>query len=285
MAEGLDMPNGVAVRNQSLYVAENSRLIRFEHAVKDPGSISDYDVVYDGFPKDEVHGWKFIRFGPDGRLYIPVGAPCNICRRKNEVYASILSFDIDLKEYEVYAHGVRNTVGFDFNPETGNLWFTDNGRDWLGDDLPPDELNTAPSKGLDFGYPYCHGKDVVDPEYGRGSGCDGFTPPVLELGPHVAALGMRFYKAAMFPNDYFGDVFIAEHGSWNRKDKIGYRVTHVSFNADGSPSAYEPFLTGFLDEKGEVKGRPVDIEVLDDGSMLVSDDRGGVIYRISWERR
>lgn len=182
---------------------------------------------------------------------------------------------------ESFAHGVRNTVGFTWHPETGHMWFTDNGRDMLGDNLPPDELNVADKPGKHFGYPFCHGGDIPDPEFGEGRRCEDFVPPVQKLGPHVAALGLEFYEGDMFPAEYQGRLFIAEHGSWNRSKKIGYRVMMVTLE-DGLPSAYEPFAEGWL-QREEVSGRPVDIAVLSDGSMLVSDDQGGRIFRIYYE--
>jgi len=280
IASGLRSPNGVAVRDGDLYVAEIHRVLRFDDVV---GRLDDPPapvVVRDDFPTDAHHGWKFIRFGPDGKLYVPVGAPCNVCLEDDPIFASIMRMAADGTGREIFAHGVRNTVGFDWHPETGELWFTDNGRDWLGDDLPPDELNRAPEAGLHFGFPFCHGGDLTDPELGHRRPCSEFVPPVAKLGPHVAALGMRFYTGAMFPEEYRGDILIAEHGSWNRSTKIGYRVTRIRLDGD-RVVAYQPFLEGWLDD-GEVWGRPVDVQVLDDGSLLVSDDHAGAIYRVTW---
>lgn len=281
VARGLNMPNGVAFRDGSLYVAEVHRVLRFdsiEARLSDPpGPV----IVRDDFPTDQHHGWKFIRFGPDGRLYVPIGAPCNICESADPRYASITRMNRDGSVFEVFASGIRNTVGFDWNPANGDLWFTDNGRDWLGDDLPPDELNRAPQKGMHFGYPYCHGNGISDPEYGAGHDCtEDFTRPARELGPHVAALGMRFYTGSMFPGEYRNQIFIAEHGSWNRSTPIGYRVMLVRLDGDNAPS-YEPFATGWLQD-GEVWGRPVDVQVMPDGSLLVSDDFNDAIYRITY---
>ena len=277
---GLEMPNGVAWRDGSLYVAENSRILRYDGI---DGRIDDPPepvVVHDGYPTDDHHGWKFIAFGPDGRLYVPVGAPCNVCESP-QIYASITRIDPDGSNREIIAHGVRNTVGFDWHPETGELWFTDNGRDRMGDNLPPDELNRLSEVGQHFGFPYCHGRDVLDPQFGAGRSCDEFTPPEAELGPHVAALGMRFYTGEMFPESYVGDIFIAEHGSWNRSEKIGYRVVLVEVENNRAIS-YTPFARGWL--QGETAwGRPVDVQIMPDGSMLVSDDAKGAIYRIVHE--
>lgn len=280
LAEGLSMPNGVAFRDGALYVAEVHRILRFdaidEHLEDPPEPV----VVRDDYPRDRHHGWKFIAFGPDGWLYVPVGAPCNICESA-EIYASITRLKPDGSERQIFASGVRNTVGFDWNPKTGALWFTDNGRDWLGDERPPDELNRAPEAGLHFGYPYCHGGTIEDPDLGAGKGCDAYVPPAQPLDPHVAALGMRFYDGAMFPDEYANQIFIAEHGSWNRTTPIGYRLSLVR-HTGGKATAYETFAEGWL-EGEESWGRPVDLLVLPDGSMLVSDDKAGVIYRITYE--
>lgn len=281
IAERLRMPNGVAFRDGDLYVAEVSKVWRYEDIethLRNPGEPT---LINNSFPTDAHHGWKFIRFGPDGMLYVPVGAPCNICEPEKEIYASITRMQPDGSGLEIFAHGVRNTVGFDWHPETGELWFTDNGRDRMGDNLPPDELNRAPQKGMNFGYPYCHGKNISDPEFGDKHACDEFTPPEQELGPHVAALGMRFYTGDMFPKQYHNQIFIAEHGSWNRSSKIGYRVTLVRLE-NNRPVSYEVFAEGWL--QGESAwGRPVDVQVMPDGALLVSDDKAGAIYRISYE--
>jgi len=282
IAEGLDTPNGVAFRDGDLYVAEVSRILRFddiESRIDDP---PDPEVFHDGFPTDRHHGWKFIAFGPDGRLYVPVGAPGNNILRDDPVYSSITRVSPDGSSREIFAHGVRNTVGFDFHPETGELWFTDNGRDWMGDDEPPDELNRAPEKGLHFGFPFRHGNGIEDPDYGDEAGGRAFTKPEILLGAHVAALGMRFYDAAAFPEEYRGAIFIAEHGSWNRTEFAGYRVTVVRIE-NGRAKSYEPFATGWL-VGGRAWGRPVDVLVHADGSLLVSDDRAGAIYRIARRR-
>lgn len=281
IADGLRMPNGVAVRDGALYVAEVSRVLRFDDIEDRLANPPEPVVVNDGFPDDRHHGWKFIRFAPDGMLYVPVGAPCNVCESDDERYASIMRMHPDGRGLEVYAHGVRNTVGFDWHPDTGVLWFTDNGRDWMGDNRPPDELNVAPRPGMHFGFPHVHGADIVDPLFGQGRSPDEFTPPVQALGPHVAALGMRFYTGVTFPERYHGQVFIAEHGSWNRTVPIGYRVTLVPLE-DGEVAGYEVFAEGWLQD-GEAWGRPVDVEVMPDGALLVSDDHAGAIYRISYQ--
>ncbi len=275
--EGRDSPNGVAFRDGALYVAEISRILRYdgiEERLEDP---PEPVVLNDGFPSDRHHGWKFIRFGPDGLLYVPVGGPCNVCEG-DDPYASITRMRADGSGLEIFARGVRNSVGFDWHPQTGELWFTDNGRDLMGDDVPPDELNHAPQAGQHFGFPYCHGGDIPDPRFGAGRDCGEFVPPAQNLGPHVAALGMRFYTGAMFPQEYRGQILIAEHGSWNRSEKIGYRVVLVRLE-DNQALSYEVFAEGWL-EGQEAWGRPVDVLVLPDGSLLVSDDQAGAIYRI-----
>jgi glucose/arabinose dehydrogenase len=283
VASGLDSPNGVAFRNGSLYVAEISRVLRFdniEELLKNP---SPPTVVNASFPDKSHHGWKFIRFGPDGRLYVPVGAPCNVCEEKDPRFATIMRMDADGRRLEIFAHGVRNTVGFDWHPRTGELWFTDNGRDWLGDDLPPDELNRAPRAGLHFGFPYWHGGSVRDPGFDAKRPKEAFVAPEVELGAHVAPLGMRFYTGAMFPEEYREQIFIAEHGSWNRREPAGYRITLVRL-AGNRPVSVETFASGWL-KGGKVWGRPVDLQVMADGSLLVSDDKAGAIYRISYRSR
>jgi glucose/arabinose dehydrogenase len=272
------MPNGVAFRDGDLYVAEVSRILRFpdiESRLENPG---EPEVVYDGYPTETHHGWKYIAFGPDGKLYVPVGAPCNICKSEKPVFASITRLNPDGTGMEVVQEGIRNTVGFTWHPKTGELWFTDNGRDWLGDDQPYCELNRAPEDGLHFGYPYCHQGDLPDPEFGDATPCSDFTPPAAKLGPHVAPLGLGFYTSKQFPESYRGQIFVAEHGSWNRSEKIGYRVMMATLDGNEVVS-YKPFAEGWLND-GDVWGRPVDIELLPDGSMLVSDDFADAIYRI-----
>jgi glucose/arabinose dehydrogenase len=283
VAQDLDTPNGVAFRDGALYVAEISRILRYDDIEAKLRNPPVPAVVYDDFPADRHHGWKFIRFGPDGLLYVPVGAPCNICEPDPDRYAAIFRMKPDGTAFEQFARGVRNTVGFDWHPQTKELWFTDNGRDWLGNNAPPDELNRAPRAGMHFGYPYCHGKALPDPEFGKERACREFTAPVQELGPHVASLGMRFYTGAMFPARYRNQIFIAEHGSWNRFPPIGYRITLVRLK-DSQPLSYEVFAKGWLDGLA-AWGRPVDVQVMPDGALLVSDDKAGAIYRISHEKQ
>lgn len=283
VASGLKTPNGVAFRNGSLYVAEVNRILRYDHIAQNLKSAPRPVIINNGYPKDRAHGWKFIAFGPDGLLYVPVGAPCNICKPTKEIYASITRLRPDGTGLEIFAKGIRNTVGFDWHPVSKDLWFTDNGRDWMGDDRPPDELNRAPGAGLNFGFPYCHGGDIPDPKYGDGHSCNEFTLPEIKLGSHVAALGMRFYTGKMFPAEYHNQIFIAEHGSWNRSVPIGYRVTLVRLK-DNKAVKYEIFAEGWL-QSGSAWGRPVDVLVMPDGSMLVSDDHAGAIYRISYKKK
>ena len=280
IATGLDTPNGVAFHKGALYVAEISRILRYDQIMDNLRQPPSPVVVYDSLPRERHHGWKFIAIGPDEKLYVPVGAPCNICSSNDERFASILRMNLDGSEMEVFAHGVRNTVGFDWDPVRRELWFTDNGRDWLGDELPPDELNHAPRPGLHFGYPHYYGDNVTDPEFKTAPPSAGRTVPAMKLGAHVAALGMRFYTGAMFPAEYRNQIFIAEHGSWNRTSPAGYRVTRVRLQ-DGNPVSYEVFAQGWL-QPGRAWGRPVDVLVMPDGALLVSDDRANVVYRISY---
>lgn len=280
IGDKLNMPNGVAFRDGALYVAEIHRILRYDNIEASLDTPPQPKVVTDDLPKDSHHGWRYIAFGPDGKLYVPIGAPCNVCNEPK--YASITRMNADGSGHEVFARGVRNSVGFTWHPATRALWFTDNGRDWLGDDSPPCELNVAPRAGLDFGFPYCHGRNIKDPDPKLAAlgECSKMTPPVQELGAHVAPLGVKFYTGIAFPQAYRNQVFIAEHGSWNRKERNGYRIAVVTL--DGAKAVrYEPFATGF--HRGdEVFGRPVDLLVLEDGSLLVSDDQAGAIYRVSY---
>jgi len=283
IASGLNMPNGVAFKDGALYVAEVSKIWKFADIEKKLSNPGKPQLIYDKFPTETHHGWKYIAFGPDGKLYVPVGAPCNICESKDLVYASITRMNADGSGMEVFAHGVRNTVGFTWHPQTKNIWFTDNGRDMMGDDLPPCELNTATQAGQHFGYPYCHGGTIKDPEFGNKRPCSDFRVPQQNLGAHVAPLGVKFYTGKQFPDSYHNQIFLAEHGSWNRSKKSGYKVALVRVDAAGKAFSYEPFVSGWLDEATQkVWGRPVDVLVMPDGSMLVSDDHAGVVYRIAY---
>lgn len=282
IARGLNTPNGVAFHDGSLYVAEVSRVLRYddiEARLKNPPVPV---VVSTELPLTKQHEWRFIRFGPDGWLYMGVGAPCNVCESTDKRVARILRMHADGSGMETYALGVRNSVGFDWQPESKEMWFTENGRDNMGDDIPPDELNYAPRAGMNFGFPYCHGKDIADPQFGSGHSCAEFVAPAWSLPAHVAAVGMRFYTGGMFPEEYRGGIFIAEHGSWNRSVPIGYRVSRVVVEGDRAVK-YEAFAQGWL-EGGMHWGRPVDVLVMPDGALLVSDDFAGAIYRISYQK-
>jgi len=285
IAKGLKMPNGVAFRNGALFVAEVSRIIRFDDIENRLANPPTPVVVYDKYPSDTHHGWKYIAFGPDGKLYVPVGAPCNICEPE-KIYASITRINPDGSGLEIVQSGIRNTVGFTWHPETKDLWFTDNGRDWMGDDLPACELNRAARDSMHFGYPYCHQGDLPDPEFGNKRSCSEFTQPVQKMGPHTAPLGIEFYTGKMFPGIYNKQAFIAEHGSWNRSKKIGYQISLVTLDSAFKAISYAPFADGWLDkETDEPWGRPVDIELMPDGSMLVSDDFADCIYRIYYNKK
>jgi len=278
IASGLNSPNGVALRNGALYVAEINRIIRFDAIESRLANPPNSVIVNDSFPTNPHHGWKFIRFGPDGYLYVPVGAPCNVCDSNDPRYGSIMRMRPDGTGLEIFARGIRNSVGFDWHPQSNTLFFTDNGRDWMGNNAPSDELNSAPKKGMHFGFPYCHAKNLSDSKFGKGKKCADFTPPFRELDPHVAALGMRFYTGKQFPKEYRNQIFIAEHGSWNRIPPLGYRITLVRF-AKGVPPSYTVFAQGWLNGVTSW-GRPVDLLILPDGSLLVSDDKANAIYRI-----
>jgi glucose/arabinose dehydrogenase len=283
VAQGLETPNGLAYRNGSLYIGQIARLLRLDGIDKRLANPPKPVVVTDALPTETHHGWRYMRFGPDGMLYISIGAPCNICKREEPIFATIARMAPEGGPLEVFASGVRNSVGFDWHPETHELWFTDNGRDLLGNEIPPDELNRAPRAGMHFGFPYCHAGVIADPEF-KDRSCKELEPPVQRLGPHTAALGMRFYTGAMFPPEYKNAVIIAEHGSWNREHKFGYRVMVVRFDGD-KPVSYQPLVTGWLDdERDQAWGRPVDVEVLDDGSLLISDDWKGVLYRVTYQK-
>lgn len=282
LARNLNLPSGIAFRDGALYVGEVHRVLRFDaieaHLSNPPAPV----VVYDALPGARHHGWKFLGFGPDGKLYIPVGAPCNVCEPGKPIFGTINRMNPDGSGFENFARGVRNSVGFDWHPETGALWFTDNGRDWMGDDLPDDELNRAPKPGLHFGFPYCHGANTSDPDFGGRGKCSDFTAPALGLGAHMAPLGMRFYTGKQFPEKYHNRIFMAQHGSWNRSTPVGYRVVTVQVE-DGRVSGYNVFIEGWL-RGAQAWGRPADVLVMPDGALLISDDVAGVIYRVSYRR-
>lgn len=280
VAKDLNLPVGVAFKAGALYVSEVNRILRFDDIENHLNAPPKPIIINDSFPTEKHHGWKFIAFGPDGWLYVPVGAPCNNCLSPDPRFATLMRMKPDGSQLEIFAQGIRNTVGFDWDPKTQELWFTDNGRDWLGNDYPPDELNHAPQKNMHFGYPYCHGIAIADPEFGQQKKCAQFTPSATELGPHVAALGMRFYQGTLFPDFYRGKIFIAEHGSWNRTAPIGYRITLV--DPLNPRTSYQVFAQGWLQGR-KVWGRPADVLPLPDGSLLVSDDYADVIYQITYE--
>ncbi len=282
IADHLNRPAGVVFYKGSLYVAEINRVLRYDNIENRLSAPPRPVVIIDTLPRDTRHGLKYLRVGPDGKLYIPVGMPCNICLRKDERYGTILRLNLDGSGLEAVARGVRNSVGFDFNPRTGKLWFTDNGRDWLGDNIPPDELNRISGPGLNFGFPYVYGNNIPDPDYGKYKPANlTLTPPAQDLGPHVASLGMRFYTGTMFPAAYRGNIFIAEHGSWNRSVPIGYRITVVRLQGSKAVG-YDVFAGGWRPRGERSWGRPVDLLVLKDGSLLISDDKAGVVYRIAY---
>lgn len=282
IAEKLFLPNGIEFHQGALYVATPKDITRYDQIEANLDSPPKPVMVYDKLPGQVPHGWKFIKVGPDGKLYVPIGAPCNICQPP-EGFAKIIRMNLDGTGVEDVAIGVRNTVGFDFDPKDGSLWFTDNQRDWLSEDLPLDELNhvTQPGGQQHFGYPYCHSGEFTDPEFGWGRKCSDYTPPVAKLGAHAAPLGMRFYNGKMFPKPYQGAIFIARHGPWNRTQKYAADVVVAWPDGKGGIAKWEPFMTGLV-ENNQYLGRPVDVLVMKDGSLLVSDDHNGAIYRISY---
>jgi glucose/arabinose dehydrogenase len=279
VASGLYRPNGLAFKDGTLYIAELSQISKIEHVEDHLDNPPAPTVIYDQLPRDEANGWKFIGIGPDNKLYVPVGMPCNNCIAP-QTHGHIRRINLDGSDPEVVALGIRNVGGFDWDPVTKELYFTDNGRDWLSEDQPHDKLNRVTRPGEHFGAPYCYGGDVSDPEFGWGHSCNEFVAPVAKLGAHAAPLGMRFYTGTMFPSDYRNAVLIARHGSWNRTTKIGGDVVMLRLNRDGTVKSAETFVTGFLDDNNYF-GRPVDIQPLKDGSVLISDDWNGAIYRVT----
>jgi glucose/arabinose dehydrogenase len=282
LLKGLYRSNGVAYKDGALYVAELSRITRYDDIESHLDSPPAPQLVTDALPKDEAHGWKFMTLGPDGWLYFQIGAPGNIVMPPY-THATINRVNPQTGVIETMARGVRNSVGMDFHPVTHQLWFTNNGRDWVSDDMPNDTLHVLKTKGENFGYPFCHQGDLLDTEFGRGRSCDEFSKPAALLGPHVASLGMRFYTGGMFPKEYANNIFIAEHGSWNRTVMSGYNVSRVVLDASGKVVKVEPFITGWL-EGSKFWGRPADVQVAPDGSLLVSDDVAGVIFRVAYKR-
>ena len=281
IAEKLFLPNGIEFHNGSLYVATPKEITRYDNIEANLDSPPKPVMIYDKLPGLVPHGWKFIKIGPDGKLYVPTGAPCNVCEEQDG-FAQIAKMNLDGSGYEVVAKGVRNTVGFDFDPKTGDLWFTNNGRDWVSEDLPNDTLNRVSKPGKDhFGYPFCNQGDLADTEFGWGKDCATFTQPAALTGPHAGTLGMRFYTGKMFPQKYQNAIFLARHGPWNRTKKYAGDIQVAWLDGKGGIAKMEPFLTGLV-ENNEYLGRPVDVMVMKDGSMLVSDDHNGAIYRISY---
>jgi len=280
IAENLNMPNGVVYHQGDLYVAEVHRIIKFGNIDSNYSKLPEAQPVYTHLPTESHHGWRYLNLGPDNKLYISIGAPCNVCDESG--YAKIARLNLDGSDFEIVAHGVRNSVGFSWHPVTGHLWFTDNGRDWMGDDSPSDELNRVTKDGQHFGFPYCHGGVILDPEFGKGKSCATYVAPVQKLGAHVASLGVNIYSGSMFPKNYTGQVFIAEHGSWNRSKKSGYRISMVKLKNNRAVS-YESFASGWLQGQSSW-GRPTDIKELPDGSLLVSDDQANAIYRITYQK-
>jgi glucose/arabinose dehydrogenase len=282
MLKGLNRPNGVAFHNGALYVAELSRILRYDNIEDNLDNPPKPVIVFDALPKDEMHGWKYLTVGPDGALYFNIGAPCNSCVPL-DTHAQIVRVDPASGVLETVAKGVRNSVGMAFHPVSRELWFTHHGRDWLGEDLPNDTLHRVTRKGVHFGYPYCHQGDTLDSELGKGRSCSEFAPPALKLGAHIAPMGMRFYNGKMFPADYRNRIILATHGSWNKTSKTGFNLMQVTLDATGKPTKYEPFAEGWADSNS-YWGRPVDVQVMPDGALLVSDDVAGALYRISYKR-
>lgn len=282
IASNLFMPNGVAYKDGDLYVAETNRIIRFNKIEQQLDNPPKPVVIYDKLPSDKHHGWKYLRFGADNRLYTAVGAPCNICLPEKPIYSSLVRLNTDGSGFEIIARGIRNSVGFDWQPKTHVLYFTENGGDNLGDDLPPDELNKWTTKGQHFGYPYCHAGDILDLKLAENKQCKQFNAPEWKFKAHMAPLGMRFYTGKQFPQQYLNQLFVAQHGSWNRTEPHGYRIALVSFK-NGKAVSEHSFISGWLTDKDKVLGRPTDILQMPDGSLLIADDTLGVIYRVVYK--
>lgn len=279
VASGLYRPNGVAFKNGTLYIMELSQLSKIDNVEDKLDNPPKPTVILDGLPKDEAHGWKYLAIGPDNKLYFEIGQPCNNCMPP-EGYGTMRRVNLDGSGMETIAKGIRNTVGFDWHPVSKEMYFTDNSRDWMSEDLPNDELNRMTKVGQHFGSPFCYQGNLPDQEFGWGRQCSEFTPPIALMGPHAASLGMKFYNGNSFPAKYKNQILVARHGSWNKTNKIGGDVVLVNIKKDGSAGPIEPFLTGFLDNNSYV-GRPVDILVMKDGSVLVSDDWNGAVWRVS----
>jgi glucose/arabinose dehydrogenase len=282
IASGLDRPNGVAFKNGTLYIAEGSKLSKIEGIEDKLDNPPKPTVIYSDLPNDAGHGWKYLAIGPDNKLYFDVGQPCNNCM-PDDKHALLRRVSLDGSTSEVVARGVRHSVGFDWHPVSKEMYFTDNGRDWLSEDLPNDELNRITKVGQHFGSPYCYQGNVPDQDNGWGRKCSEFEPPVALMGPHAGTLGMKFYTGNSFPGKYKNNIIVARHGSWNRTNKFGGDIAVVKLNEDGTVKSVEPFMTGFLEDNKYV-GRPVDVMLMKDGSLLVSDDWNGAVYRISYDK-
>ena len=289
IARDLTMPSGLTFKDGDLYVSEISQIRKFANIEDKLNAPGKGEIIINDLPSDRHHGWKNIDFGPDGWLYVPVGTPCNVCITKggekfdDERYDAILKYNLVTKERVWVARGVRNSVGFDWHPTTGEMWFSDNGRDWLGDDLPPCEINRVSREGQHFGYPYFHGGDIPDPDFSKGKKREDYVEPVARLGAHVAPLGIHFYQGKQFPKAYKKSLFVAEHGSWNRSKKVGYRVM-MATTSDTGVDSYDTFIEGWLQADDEVWGRPVAFLAMPDGSLLISDDFADAIYRVSYQK-
>jgi glucose/arabinose dehydrogenase len=284
-ADDLNVPNGVACQDSLLYVALQDKVVVWDVPAEFDMAIPFAPLLKtlkEGLPNEFLHGWRYAKFGPDRKLYVSIGAPCNICA-VDGLKGTIIRMDPDGSDVEVVATGVRNSVGFDWHPVTGELYFTDNGADGMGDDVPPDELNRVTEIGKFYGFPYFGGKGVRLTGFEEKSPPETPVPPALELAPHAANLGIHFYRGKQFPDEYKNSAFIAQHGSWNRTVPDGYRIVRVTFDDKGNPTGSEPFAEGWLTDAG-ADGRPVDIAELPDGSLIVSDDYANLIYRISYEK-
>jgi glucose/arabinose dehydrogenase len=279
--KGLDWPNGIAFKDGTLYIAEHTKISKAENIEDHLDNPPKLVAIYTNLPDPRPHGWRQIAIGPDNRLYIAVGAPCNICMPP-DTNAQIRSMTLDGKDVQIVARGVRNTLGFDWHPVSGEMYFTDNGRDWLSEDIPNDELNRVTQPGKEnFGFPYCHQGNIPDSEFGWGHKCTDYTPPIALLGPHAAALGMTFYTGSQFPEKYKNAIFVARHGSWNRTIRFGGDVVAVHLDNNGNLQNIEPFVTGFI-EDNKYLGRPVGVFEMKDGSLLITDDHNGAVYRVSY---
>jgi glucose/arabinose dehydrogenase len=280
IASGLYRPNGLAFKNGTLYIMELSQLSKIDNIEDNLDNPPKPTVVVKDLPKDEAHGWKYLAIGPDNKAYFEIGSPCNICMPR-EGYGTMRRVNLDGSGMETIAHGIRNTVGFDWHPVSKEMYFTDNGRDWFSEELPNDELNRMTKVGQHFGFPYCHQGDLPDQEFGWGRKCSEFTPPIAMMGPHSAALGMKFYTGNSFPAKYKNQILVARHGSWNKSNKVGGDIVVVNLKKDGNAGPMEFLVTGFLDNNTYV-GRPVDVLVMKDGSVLISDDWNGAVWRVSY---